>query len=339
MAPFQDPLPEHPSRLPWVLGLQVFSGCNLECAFCAYKDVRKTNPRRPMPMELFRKVVDELSEHGLLRSVCFSLQCEPLLDRDLGARIRYVKAKDRRVGTSLSTNATLLTPDRLSELCRAGLDSVAVTLNALSERTFRKVCGTGGFQRTIDNVLNLVRNRPAGLSVSVSSMLVKENVAEMIHRQHPIYEEMERAGIKGGMGPISNHCGSLSGYEEQLILPELQSSRRKTYCHDIFESLNILADGDVLACCSDWRRKHVLGNVAERSLLALWRSERAKTRRQEMMHADLRELDPCRECSQAWNIMRNRDSSRNEEPRHLPGHAAGGAPGRNRGQVPREEGE
>ena len=111
-----DPLPLHPASPPPRLAIQVTNACNFQCVMCAYKDVRGLRPRNDLPMELYTGIVDQFLEIGGLERVGLSLQCEPLLDKDLYKRIDYVKRKKPAALVGLSTNAFFLNPDRFKNL-------------------------------------------------------------------------------------------------------------------------------------------------------------------------------------------------------------------------------
>ena len=76
-------------------------------------------------------------------------------------------------------------------------------------------------------------------------------------------------------------------------------------CHDVFENINILFNGDVIACCADWSRASILGNANEKTLQQIWQDEKAKSLRESVARGAYREIEPCKNCSQALNILEN----------------------------------
>ncbi len=305
MTELIDTLPLNPASPPCNLAIQVTNACNFQCVMCAYKDVRRSRPRNDMSMELYTKLIDQFLEIDRLERVGLSLQCEPLLDEHLYKKIQYVKMKKPLLQIALSTNAFLLSQDTYKRLYDHGLDALNISLNAVEENTFKAVCGTG-YHQVMENTVFAVKNKPNGLRLTISSMLVRENIVELVRGKHPVLELIKESGISRDMGPISNHCGSLSNYDPIVIFPEMQSSTKKLYCHDIFEAVYVLSNGDLIGCCSDWRRKTVLGNLAEHNFLDIWQSQKTAKRREQMMQEDLSRIEPCKQCSQGWNIMKNR---------------------------------
>ena len=91
-----------------------------------------------------------------------------------------------------------------------------------------------------------------------------------------------------------------------IVVPELQGSTSKFYCDDIYDAVYILADGDVVGCCSDWDRKFVLGNMVNETFSEIWNKPKVVKRRRDMLEADYSKYETCKNCSQAWNIDKNR---------------------------------
>ena len=309
MVDLMNATPDRIDEIPSSLVLQCYSGCNFQCKFCAYQETQSQDPKYSMDFWLFCKIVDEFYELGKLKSVGLGLQCEALLDSRLEDRIRYLKAKSPKVHVSMTTNCSLLTPDRFNSLCDAGLGSLCMSLDAATPESFKKICSPDfPFQKILDNIDYVIDNCPDHLKLTISSMVIKESMSEFLLTGHPVFKKAKKAGITVGVGPISNHTGSLSGYDEMIVMPELQGSKKKSYCGDIWEAVYVLADGDVVGCCSDWNRKFVLGNMAQECFEDIWNKPEVKQRRHDMLHSDYSKLETCANCSQAWNIIENRKS-------------------------------
>ncbi len=296
---------------PSVLNIQVHGSCNANCVMCAYQRVRSERPGHEMSMDLFCKIIDQFTGCLGSRLIGLSLQCEPLLDSQLERRIEYIKNISSGIQVGISSNAILLDPLRFERLVDSGLNSLNVSLNAASRETFEKIYRTNGFEKTISNIEHVIQNKPSHLTVQLSSMLVSLNLAEMLAKPL-IFEEAAKAGINITKGPVSNHCGNLENYDKIAVLKKHQSSRKKLFCHDLFEAAYILCNGDVIGCCSDWSRQYRLGNIAEQDFKAMWYNAQNTTRKRLMVTGDFSQCLPCRSCSQAWNITRNLDALRAE---------------------------
>ena len=77
---------------PRTIQIQTFTGCNADCIFCPYGETYQTQPRGKMPIDLFHRVIDESAENDV-RRISPYLMNEPLMDRDLFDKLRYINAK------------------------------------------------------------------------------------------------------------------------------------------------------------------------------------------------------------------------------------------------------
>jgi GTP 3',8-cyclase len=68
------------------------------------------------------------------------------------------------------------------------------------------------------------------------------------------------------------------------------------HCQSIYEELNIMYDGDVILCSSDYYRTKVFGNVNSNSILDIYRTDEFKSARSEII-AGKPYYEICRTCS------------------------------------------
>ena len=285
--------------------IQTQSLCNGGCIMCPYPETRKALPQGEMSWDLFINIVDDVATSSSVGSVTLMLQNEPLLDKRLPQAIAAVRSRRPDVMISLSTNGQLLTRALLTGLVEAGLTSLVFSVNALRPDTFLRIEPGLDYDTVMANLSDLADDPPAGLSVCVKMLVVSKNEAEMASPDTFLgfVAPLLRSGIKVALDPISNRAGSLRAYRDLLVRPEGQSSHHKTYCDDLFTSLNILFNGDVIGCCADWERRGVLGNLAAMTIDEVWSGAEAQRRRALVLARGYAGLDPCSTCSQAANII------------------------------------
>lgn len=305
-APSQPPLPEdlHAAAIR-LAQVQTMSHCNGRCVMCPSRLVRDRLPQGTMSWSLWSRILDELARVPTLVEVAPFLQNEPLLDRRMPEIVRTLKQRLPRAEVSLSTNGSLLTEELFDELVAAGLDALVFSLNALTPETFRKVQPGHEFASVVGNLERALERRPPHLRMIVKAMAVRDSVLELDlpGRFSDLARRLEEAQVPLHVSAISNRGGSLEGYDDMLILEQTQSSRHKSYCEDPFFNLNVLFNGDIIACCADWERKAILGNLGEQGLAEIWAGPAARHMRELVASGRYRELTPCRDCSQARNIL------------------------------------
>ena len=93
-------------KSPVYINMETTNGCNASCIMCPHESMERAVGT--MSMELFQQVVDEVVATGLpVKMFVVSGFGEPLLDRKIAERIRYIKSKGDYY-TKFHTNAALL---------------------------------------------------------------------------------------------------------------------------------------------------------------------------------------------------------------------------------------
>ncbi|HTY45552.1 MAG TPA: radical SAM protein [Patescibacteria group bacterium] len=133
-------------RMPVMVELQVNKECNLRCTYC-YAQLETLAHQASLTLAQIKAIIDEL--HGMGMRVMRILGGEPLLRKDIGEIIRYLR--DRNVFIELSTNCTLLKAlsRQIHEL--ALLDVLQVSIDG-NEAATDAVRGSGTYARIIEGI-------------------------------------------------------------------------------------------------------------------------------------------------------------------------------------------
>lgn len=250
---------------------ETVSGCNARCTFCPNGNGTSNVPQGRMDKELFTKIIDECVSHPVKRISPY-LMNEPLLDRDLGSKIRYIA--DRRTkgfSIKLNTNAALLDEKMGSSLAGSGLDRLNISCHGISKEAYEASMPGLTLEKTLANVdrfLELVRDR-AGRGPKVTVTMVK---TKLIEKEIPeIYAYWRARGV-------SVHIRQLENRSDRAIARKgLETAQWKSFawCKRLFTQACILTNGDMLLCCVDYGYTTVLGNVRQSSIREIWNSGKA----------------------------------------------------------------
>jgi MoaA/NifB/PqqE/SkfB family radical SAM enzyme len=260
-----------------------------------------------MDWKLFCKVVDDLLSYPKLKLVSLMLQNEPLLGKNLYKEINYVKNKNSNLETSISTNGFYLTSDVTSKLVDAGLDRLIFSINGLTKESFEKIEKGLDYNIIFSNLMALIENKPSKLKIIVKCMLIRDNIVEFVlpEKFSNLPKLLKSNNIPLDIGPISNRAGSLMNYDDIVVYEHLQSSKDKKICDDIFTTINVLYTGEMISCCADWNRESVLGNLKRHKIEEILLSPEVKKRKGLIKNGKYNQITPCKNCSQAKNIMAN----------------------------------
>lgn len=271
---------------PLHLDVEVTNTCNLRCTMCQipFSDM----PRGFMEMELYERILDEVREHDL-PSVKFNFRGEPLMHKEIAEYVRLAK----EVGVleaQFNTNGALLTEELSRDLIGAGLDRIKFSIDGATPEVYDAIRRGTTYEKTIPRVLNFIETRDAMESILPSvgvQMVYMEGNHEEVAKYVRFWE-----GKANRIGFSRYRAGHNVTGEEQRV----ERMVGRFPCHQLWQRLVVLYDGTVLMCCGDHHSEMPLGNVRERSLTEIWRSEELEHVRRLHIAERYDEVLPCVDC-------------------------------------------
>lgn len=145
--------------------------CNLKCVHC-YAHAKDIPYDNELTTEEGKQLIDDLAGFGV--PVILFSGGEPLVRKDLPELAGYAVKKGIRA--VISTNGTLITPEKARILKDIGLSYVGVSLDGMEEihDKFRGV--KGSFQKAMEGIRN---SQEVGIKVGLRFTINKFNVAEI----------------------------------------------------------------------------------------------------------------------------------------------------------------
>ncbi len=111
------------------ISVETVTACNLRCTYCpnSRSDRGSIQNLKWMDSALFIKLIDDLAELHFAGALLPHFYGEPLLDDRLPDLLTYARRRLPAVLITLFTNGTLLTPQRYTDLVKAGVNSFVIT--------------------------------------------------------------------------------------------------------------------------------------------------------------------------------------------------------------------
>jgi MoaA/NifB/PqqE/SkfB family radical SAM enzyme len=131
------------------------TGCNLSCRTCVRNSWDEAIGF--MKMESYRRLIDELRGVESLKGINFWGLGEPLLHPHIAEMVAMAKGLGAR--TELITNGLLLTEEMSRRLVDAGLDSIVVSIDGVSQEGYGDVRSGGSLEQLQRNVAQLQKIR------------------------------------------------------------------------------------------------------------------------------------------------------------------------------------
>ena len=291
--------------MPPRLQIQTQTGCNGKCIFCPNTDFnRSALSMGKMSMELFQKIIDELTDNPPERIMPY-LQNESLLDPRLPEFVQYTAEQLPEVETLITTNGTRLTRDMGQRLIDAGLKRIKVSLQSLNDAVNRRIMGYPATP-VVENILNfqkLLEKTGAHIDLRVSMVINTENVTEQAYARR----FWKQHGIRLVTSALENRGGNIANAET------LNLGKSMVHCNDCVRpsrDMCILFDGRVVACCVDWFRTTIVGDLRTQSIAEVWNGEPYQRIRQGLATDDAQLLpEICQNCTESECPNQHRHAS------------------------------
>lgn len=244
-------------QMPNSLVIEATNRCQMNCIMCPREAMAST--LQDMPLDLFKKIIDQTAD--FIEYVDFALRGEPLLNRDIYAMINYAKTKG--IYTGLQTNGLLLTKENCETLLASGLDYLAISLEAVSEKTYDKIRKQGCFKEVMTNTKNFIEMN----NISKKPIII---IAQMIDMPENHEETVAFKASWKGYKHVLTRIKPLSSRSGLIRKHDFFSVKHKTRCSRIWKTMFILADGTVVPCCNDYKILEPLGNLHDLSIKDVW---------------------------------------------------------------------
>ena len=258
--------------------------------------------RSVLKEELAQKTIDQYNEMGGGTVSLTPVVGDPLVDKNLLAKIRHARSKKNIKDVFLYTNGLYFDRFDIKEFLESGVTRISISTFFGTKELYRKYYGTNGYERTIKNIKSLgIENRRLGYPVKIQLHLRVEKPEET-WKNLPEYQEIEKILGKESISWLEMY-ENWSGKITQEDLPsgcflseqKTISEKIKQPCFEVYRRMHVLANGDVGVCsCRDIDAEINVGNVKKNTLTEIWRGEKLKKLRSDWKKGKL--PDVCKDC-------------------------------------------
>jgi MoaA/NifB/PqqE/SkfB family radical SAM enzyme/transposase len=279
---------ERPDRFDHII-LGTTGTCNASCIHCPTGKLSTANsPRNPMPMPLFRKIIDEIADSGMpvAGQIAFGLFGDSLADPFVVERARYLRQRLPDVMFDLNTNGAAYDPKKHAEL-NDYVSVVTLHCESLIPETYDYLMQPLRAKRVHVKFPMIFRDFPNKVQVAVP--MSKLNVDE----RPAMFDYFYKLGaLNVDFAPMSNRLANDEELFDRLSFAPVPIS----CAPDIFYNLIVDCDGAVLACCNDFSRVEPVGNLATDSLADTLAHQKRKAFADKLAAGCHSEISTCNRC-------------------------------------------
>lgn len=274
--------------VPLHVDLELVDDCNSACTFCPRN--RKTHPDLPyaintrlaLPDRLLAKFLDEAKRMSLY-SINIAIG-EPLLDDRCLAVVKEFH-ENGGVDSRVNTNGLLL-DTVIDQVFDSGLVNLFVSLDGFSDETYRaQRGGVGRYQKVVENVLLMLAEKKRRKSV-LPVMRVSFVETDVNRHEADDFLAFWREKVE------------IVDVHQYLRFDNLAGGKKakKWQCIDPFRRLCLMANGDILPCCTFYGKLLGLGNFETISLMEAWQGESLTKVRDALVRDQNNICLACQEC-------------------------------------------
>jgi MoaA/NifB/PqqE/SkfB family radical SAM enzyme len=253
-------------KIPESVFLQTMNKCNSLCVLCPYKDTYIHSPTEYMPIELFIKILGDLTPEYSGHIGLF-LHYEPLLDSRLPELITLAKEMCPMSCVAISTNAALLNDENIDRICSSPLDSITFNVNGGTKETYEKMMPPLKWETTIGNIKKFLKKYKNRKDINFTKTNENFNESELLKEIFPDVK------IEDQYWAV-NRGGSVKINKPPDVKNRFKYSIKK--CKQLSSNLSITCDGSILLCSNCWKREVVLGNAHSLSIIDVWNNNPLK---------------------------------------------------------------
>jgi len=271
---------------PFYILVEPISTCNLRCVMCFQID--KTFTKKPfmgiMPLDLFKRVVDEAVEGGTA-ALTLASRGEPTLHPKLADMLSYASGKF--FDLKINTNATKLTEDLCHQILSSGVNEMVFSIDAYEKDLYEEIRIRGNFNEVLANIKRFhdIRAR------DYPNSLLSTRVSGVKFRP-----DQNSEGFKAFWSEITDHVAYVNienrwdTYNNDVD-PELAHP-----CNNMWERFYVWFDGTCNPCDSDYKSYLSPGKLQNSSIREIWHSDAFSHMRETHSSGNRQDLVPCDRC-------------------------------------------
>ena len=287
---------------PKLVQIQTVNRCNTSCEMCPYESTTATEKFNLMHDNLFKKIIDEITKNKETSLIVLSLQNEPLADKNIIKRAKYIKSRSSKIKIELVSNGYLLTPSISDEIYKI-FDIVTLSIHATTPSTYKKVMGGLDFNKTFSNLMYIKNSREKRAKTVLRFVKQKSNFHE--------YKEFKRFWNRHGISvfgfDLNSRLKMIKNYDDmkhrtskfqkiKLKLLEKISPYIFASCPIPKMSMYIRSNGDVIHCFNDWNNENIAGNLKTKTVKEVYNSKEMLSFSDRVKNNTCHKNDICTNC-------------------------------------------
>ena len=250
--------------------------CNSKCNFCAASIQNEVRPDVTMEFNLYEKAIKELELIKYDKRICFHVNNDPLLVKNLHEYISLARKKCPNAWIQILTNGRSLNNKNGLAMLNAGIDELSINIYQEKKTNI-----------TPTNILNF--ENEVLYKFYKAKNIYGGNPGIIEEKKYPHYIKYTKAS-RLIYETLSNRAGSAPNKKNNHVIPKLG------YCSHPFSQFNITVNGEVSQCCADFNFDSKMGNISNRSIMEIWNDKKFTRTREDLKKGNRQDNLLCSKC-------------------------------------------
>ena len=292
--------------MPLSIGAELTNNCNLHCPECSSGSGAMLRKRGYMDIELFNKVIKELTPY--LFNVNLYFQGEPMLHPMFFSFAEHRK----NFRTVVSTNGHFLSVDNSEKLVKSGLRELIISVDGIDQDTYSAYRINGDLNTVLDGIKNVSEAKEkfhSQLKIVIQYLENKLN-EDQIPRMQQLADRfkvnlslksmqiLDNANI-GSWLPLNERFRRYRKKDGEFVTKNSLPDR----CARLWFNPVITWDGKVIPCCFDKDAEYVMGDLNTDSFREIWNGPKYRIFRKSIL-SGRHMIEICRNCTSGLRGVR-----------------------------------
>jgi len=260
--------------IPPFVSFEPVNFCNLSCPECITGSNKIARDKMEAKFEMFENLIK--TNYQKISHILLYFQGEPFLHPKIYDMIAL--CKKHRIYSASSTNGHFLSPKNCIKIIENGLDELIISIDGADQNIYEKYRKGGNLTLVINGLRNLVEAKKK-LNKKNPYIIIQFIVFK--HNEHQI-EQMNDFYKISGADEIQFKSAQIDvpnkNFDQISSIPQYArykkdasgnfhiKSKLPNHCLRLWNTMVILNNGDMVACCFDKNGKYRFGNIEQKSI-------------------------------------------------------------------------
>lgn len=262
-------------KIPSAVNVEPTNICNLTCPICPHGATRLgvippfKRKRGYLTLETFDKILEGCPPH--IRTMALYLHGEPFLNPHLPEMAK--KAKENNILATIFTNGLLLKPDQIEQILQAQPQSITVSMDIISPKSYLLHKGVNLFHKACEQLLMIAsvfarnKGRTKLFLRTIYGGEGSEDILAFLDRWF---------SVKGLHAIQVTHAFPWPRRSDANLVGSRLIANKDAECPQTWNALNICWNGTVTPCSFDYEAEYPIGNIHDAPLDKIINSRAAR---------------------------------------------------------------